>query len=114
VLRLELNVAGPFSSLMSMTRQATASFADGQHADEVRIGPPSREHLRARTGGPFAVHPCGATPGRAARPELFGARTEPRRSRGRNLGDFSDAFSRSWGLDIARYLSVRSKTWRMG
>jgi hypothetical protein len=59
--------------------------------------------VTAKTSGPFAVHPRGATPGRAARPEPLGARTEPRRGCGRNLGDFSDSFSGSWGRDIARY-----------
>ena len=66
---------------------------DGQHADEVRLGPAAREHLpdRQRPGGAFAVHSRGAAPRRAARPDRpFGhARAEPRRGRGRDPGDVS-------------------------
>jgi hypothetical protein len=66
---------------------------NGQHGDEVRLGPAAREHLRARQrpGGAFAVHSRGATPRRAARADRpFGhARAEPRRGRGRDPGDVS-------------------------
>src|SRR5262245_59206785 len=67
-----------------------------EHADEVRLGPATREHLPRQCRGTFAVHSRGAKPRRAARfsqRPIDYARKEPRRDRMRDPDDVSASFS---------------------